>query len=377
MPRLAFIRPWQVVSILSILYIILVLGVNNYNPLSLVTIGTVFSEGIPEAEGGIEGYDGQFVYFISRDPATAAQYIDVPAYRFQRIVLPALGWAFSFGQEALIPWVLLLVNLIALGGSTAILEHLLQEKGYSRWYALTYGLSVGIFVSVRLSLTEPLAYGLAIAGIALFHHKKLYWSAAVFALAMLTKETVVFFPMGYTLYLFYQKRWTEGFTFGAISITPFILWQLVLFQHFGTFGIGSGGAKSTSFELIPFAGFWKTFALYPAENRIQIAFIYILFYTPLLFIPTLYSLVRVAIDVRNKTLSSFSFLLFFNALIMLFIPISTYGLFIAIMRFAIGLQITVILYTAHHKQTRALRYSTLWLLTAPWIITTITAFPVV
>lgn len=377
MPRLAFIRPWQVVSILSILYIILVLGANNYNPLSLVTIGTVFSEGIPEAEGGIEGYDGQFVYFISRDPATAAQYIDVPAYRFQRIVLPALGWAFSFGQEALIPWVLLLVNLIALGGSTAILEHLLQEKGYSRWYALTYGLSVGIFVSVRLSLTEPLAYGLAIAGIALFHHKKLYWSAAVFALAMLTKETVVFFPMGYTLYLFYQKRWTEGFTFGAISITPFILWQFVLLQHFGTFGIGSGGAKSTSFELIPFAGFWKTFARYPAENRNTIMLMYLLVYAPMIFLPTIYGLIRMGLDIRNKALSSYSFLLFFNALIILFVPISTFGSFIAIMRFIVGLQISVIVYAAHYHQSRTLRYSLLWLILSPWALTVLTPFPVV
>lgn len=363
MQRLSFIRPWQVVTILCIFYIMVVLAANNNNPLALVTIGTMFSEGIPESEGGTEGYDGQFVYFISRDPSTAAQYIDVPAYRFQRILLPALGWVFSFGQEALIPWVLLVINLIALAGGTAALEHLLQQKGYSRWYALTYGMTIGVFASVRTSLSEPITYTLAIIALVLFHHKKLYWSAAAFALAMLSKETVVFFPMAITLYLFYQKRWKEGFIFGAISITPFAIWQLVLFQHLGAFGLGSGGANATSFELIPFAGFWKIFNYYSEDVRGRYILYYLAIYSPLILLPTLYGLIQPLIDLRNKTVSVFSIMLFLNALIVLAVPTSTYGPLFAIMRFIIGLQIAIILYAAHHQQKRILRYSTLWCLT--------------
>src|SRR5262245_11107745 len=123
MPRLR-IRPWMVVTILCLLYVLFVVAQNNGDPRALVTIGNRFSNGEPE---GTEGYDGQFVYYIARDPSTAAQYIDVPAYRFQRILLPALGRVLAFGQEPLIPWALLVVNLIALGVGTALLERLLVE----------------------------------------------------------------------------------------------------------------------------------------------------------------------------------------------------------------------------------------------------------
>src|SRR5262245_62119812 len=90
------LRPWMVVTVLCLVYVALVLIRNNGNPLTLVTIGTRFSEHIAD---GTEGYDGQFVYYIARDPSGAAQYLDVPAYRFQRILLPVIGRILAFGQE--------------------------------------------------------------------------------------------------------------------------------------------------------------------------------------------------------------------------------------------------------------------------------------
>src|SRR5262245_46411080 len=134
------LRPWILVTILCLIYVAVILVRHNGDLLALVTIGTQFSQGIPESAGGTEGYDGQFNYYIARDPNTAAQYIDVPAYRFQRILLPALGVILSLGREALIPWVLLLIGIVSLAAGTAIMETLLRQHHVSRWYALTYGL---------------------------------------------------------------------------------------------------------------------------------------------------------------------------------------------------------------------------------------------
>src|SRR5690606_30278174 len=170
MPR-NLMRPWLIVTIFCLLYVAAVILANGGDPLALVTIGTQLSEGDPN---GTEGYDGQFNYYIAREPSTAAQYIDVPAYRFQRILLPGLGWALSLGNDALIPWIFLIVGVISLGAGTAILEHLLVERGVSRWYALAYGLTIGTFGSVRLSLPEPLAYALALGGIWLFLRER-WW----------------------------------------------------------------------------------------------------------------------------------------------------------------------------------------------------------
>jgi len=142
---------------------------NSADPKVFVTIGTCYSscEGFKGScpVGTSNGYDGQYAYYIARDPANAAPCQDVAAYRYQRILLPILGWLLAVGVENWIPLAFVVINLTALVGSTALLERLLIEQGVSRWYALVYGLFVGVFMGVRLSTTEPLAYGLVIAAI--------------------------------------------------------------------------------------------------------------------------------------------------------------------------------------------------------------------
>jgi hypothetical protein len=246
--------PWLIVLGLCLIYLVLIFAANGADPQVFVTLGTRFSQGDP---AGTEGYDGQFVYYIAADPFTAPDKLDVPTYRYQRILLPALGRLLSLGQPALVPWILVLVNLIALAGGTFILERLLIMEGASRWYALTYGLFAGVFMAVRLSSNEPLAYGLALLAI-FFERRGRPWHAAlVIAAAILAKETVVLFAGGYVLGYFLQRRWKAGLAFAALALTPFVLWQIVLYAHFGSFGIGSGGALATSFEIIPFYGFLR------------------------------------------------------------------------------------------------------------------------
>jgi len=191
------LRPWFIVTLLCLMYCLLVVAINEGDPLALVTIGTRFSEGTPEEAGGTEGYDGQFVYFIARDPSNAAQFLDVPAYRFQRILLPVFGMILSFGQDDLIPWALLFTNLVALAASTAALEYLLRQHNISRWYALGYALSLGVFGVVRLSLTETLAYGLVIGGVIFANREQWILSAICLALAAFTKETTLLFVGAY------------------------------------------------------------------------------------------------------------------------------------------------------------------------------------
>src|SRR5690606_36436901 len=151
---------------------------------------------------------------------------DIPAYRFQRILLPALGMVLSFGQDALIPWALLIVNLVALAAGTALLENLLRTRRVSRWFVVGYALSLGVFGTVRLSLPEPLAYALVLGGITLFHNHTVgahgraplqsipLWAAILFALAALAKETTLIFPAAYGFHLLLSRRWREAVTFG-------------------------------------------------------------------------------------------------------------------------------------------------------------------
>lgn len=396
---LLIIRPWVVVTVLCLFYCLMVMVVNEGDPLALVTIGTRFSEGLTD---GTEGYDGQFVYFIARDPSTAAIFIenggDFAAYRFQRILLPFLGMVLSLGQDALIPWALLAVNLAALAVGTALLEHLLVCHGVSRWYALGLALSIGMMGTVRLSLPETLAYALVLAGIVAFpdslHNPGRYipiWVSAIFfALAALAKETTLLFVAGYGLYLLYQRRVRDAFILGLVAGLPFFIWQLVLYDRFGTFGIGSGGAMTTGFEIIPFGGVIRILTesvpdmqpatlpfgdlLYttgdPAISTasIMIFVIFLLLLGPFVLIPTIWGLYTSWKSIRRGCFNIYVMLLLVNAGIMLFVPFSTYREPLGIFRFIIGLQIAVILYGAHVKSQRVLLNSTIWVLTMLFLL---------
>ncbi len=363
------IRPWFITTVLCLVYVGFVILSNKGNPITLVTLGTQFSQQTTADKAVTEGYDGQFNYYIARDPNTAAQFLDVPAYRFQRILFPALGRLISLGQADLIPWAFLLINLVALALGTALLENLLVQFRVSRWYALTYGLTLGIFGSVRLSLSEPLAYALVLAGITLARNRQWLWAAIIFALAALAKETTLVFAGAYVLYLFTQRDWKNGLLLGIISVLPFAIWQLILFKTLGSLGVGSGGAQATSFEMIPLMGIIRIWTDTPAEARAKI--LLILAPTLLIFViaPTIWALWVSIKDIRRHKWSAEICLLLINAALMLFVPFSTYREPIGILRFIVGLQIAVILYAAQNKRYRALRNSSLWIVTIFYVAT--------
>lgn len=352
------IRPWHIVTVLCLLYIVIVLLRSGGDPLALVTLGTRFDQGDPH---GTEGYDGQFVYYIARDPTTAAAFIDVPAYRFQRILLPILGQVLALGQTPLIPWGLLVINLVSLAVGTALLEHLLAQQKISRWYALTYGLTIGTFGAVRLSLPEPLAYALVLGGIILAQRERWLWSAVLFALAALARETTLLFPFAYGLYMLSRRHVRTASVFGAVTLLPFAVWQMVLYQHFGTLGINSGGAMATPFEIVPFAGVVRIFTESPPDARLGLLAVYGAVLVPFILVPALWALWCCWKDWPNW--SACTFLLFANAAIMPFVPFSTYREPLGILRFIVGLQLAVILYAAERRRGRALRNSTIWILT--------------
>src|SRR5512145_647814 len=113
-----FFRPYTFVLIANVIYLVILLAINDADPKTFVTLGDCFKQcnahSGEDCDKGTEGYDGQFAYYIARDPAGSENCLDVPAYRFQRILLPALGYVLSLGIETLIPWVFVLVNLAAL-----------------------------------------------------------------------------------------------------------------------------------------------------------------------------------------------------------------------------------------------------------------------
>ena len=144
---------------------LLVLINHDWDPMAFVRLGSRYSESKPQ---GTIGYDGQFAYQIATHPLDAAPYLDIPAYRYQRILYPILGRLAGLGQPALIPWALLGINIAALTIGTHVTAEILAARGLGRWYAVTVGLFAGQLVSLRMDLNEPCALTLALLGIHTF-----------------------------------------------------------------------------------------------------------------------------------------------------------------------------------------------------------------
>lgn len=366
-----WIRPFTLVLLFLIVYLGLIFFSNERDPKTFVTLGTCFS--VCEGADGehcplpndasdkerleVEGYDGQFNYYIARDPSHAAPCIDVPPYRYQRILLPLLGRLFSAGRADAIPLVFVLLNGLAHVGATYLLERLLLMEGRSRWFALSYGLYFGLVIAVRLSTNEPLAYALVVLAIWFYKTERFIPLALALGLAGFGKETTSIVTAGFLLWFILQRRWREALLLILLAGIPFVLWQLYLYNWLGDFALGSGGAKGTPFVIIPFGGLLQiALKSLPAFLLLGVVLL-----GPPVVLPTLWGLWRSWRDARTYSISLYTCLLFSSALIMLFVPFSTYSEFLGIFRFIPALVLMLVLYSAERNIRRPLMYSTLYI----------------
>lgn len=349
------LRPWQVVLAIGLSYAAITLARGNFDPRFFALIGPRYDPGVP---GGQPGYDGQFAYQIARDPLNGWTKTDVPAYRYQRMVYPLAARVLALGHVELIPWALIVINLAALAAGTFITEKILAHYGANRWYALAFGLNAGMLMGARLDLTEPLAYALAQAGVLLLLKNRSGRAALALALAALTKETTLMFAAGAMLAYAAQREGWRAIKLGVVVVTPFVIWQLILRGWFGQFGVGSGGALATPFEIVPLRGLWSIAAM---DGRVFALIAAVAL--PLAVIPALIGLWRTIGDARRRRCDLPMWLLFINAAVMLFTPQSTFREPLALARFVVGLIAATLIYAAARRSRRGLNYALLWVLT--------------
>ena len=371
--------PWMVVLVLALAYVGVTLVRYEGDPLIFALVGTRYSRGDPQ---GTQGYDGQFAYFIARDPAEGWRTCDVPAYRYQRILYPFLACMLAFGQPEKVGWTLILVNVVALAGGTYFTEKLLARRGVSRWYGLAYGLYGGLVAGLRLDLTEPLAHGLVQAALWAWDRweagdkkgirsgrqldaRKLSYFACVLllGLAVLAKETTLIAVGGMGLYLVMERRWREGVGLGLAAGLPFAIWQAVLWAWLGEPGIGTGGAMATSFEWLPFAGLLRV-----ATASWPVFWLLLAIEGPLFVLPTVWMLGLAVRDLLRGLRHPWVTILLAQAAVLPFLPFSTWREPLAMARLAAGLVAATLLYGARRRSRRVLNLSLGWLATLALLV---------
>jgi hypothetical protein len=240
---------------------------------SAITFGSNFRYSVGQ------GYDGQFCYFIALDPRNARFYIDDPAYRYGRILYPIAARLLAFGQAALIPYALILINLLAISGGVLLLAYWLRRHGVSPWLALVYGLYSGLFVAYQRDLTEPLGYGLVILAIFCFDfsRRRVLWAGICFGLAALAREATLVFAVVYLLARLFEapltdsqagiasylhrigRNWRPAALMLALVVGPFLAYKLFLVAWLRTTGTPADLFPS----LIPFSGL---ITMFPVRN---------------------------------------------------------------------------------------------------------------
>ena len=210
-----------------------------------------------DAPNGI-GFDGQLYYYIALDPANARYYIDSGevGLRYERILYPLTARILALGQPGLVPYAMLLINLVAVALGTLAVAAWLRRKGVSPWFAAIFGFYPGLLISLQRDLTEPLAYALVALAIYLFDfggRRRFLWAGLVFALAALTRETTVVFPVVYALR--FLPNWRRTTLFAGLALLPLAAYELYLWRWLGIIGTQSGPGA------IPFMGLisndWK------------------------------------------------------------------------------------------------------------------------
>lgn len=225
------------------------------------------------------GYDGHLFYYIARD--LKMEHGCAGAYRYQRILYSALIWLFSLGRESLMPLMMSLINVLAIGAGTWLAARWLAELGISPWLGLFYGLSLGHVVIVQYALCGALALSLALAGAYFFLQRpRPVLAGLFFALALLTRETTVLLAAPLGLWALWRRDWRR-LTWLAAALLPYLIWELILWRRFGELPLTSTNAEAVTLNFeglralfgdLDFASGWRQ-ALRQASSLPYLAFV--------------------------------------------------------------------------------------------------------
>jgi hypothetical protein len=353
--------PALVVLLVSACYAAWILSRAGWDPKVFADLGSRYALG---QKNGSEGYDGQFNYFIALDPRpqAAAQRLDVPAYRYQRILYPLLAWVASGGNRAALPWALLAVNLMALPLGTLLVSELLRSRGASPWHSLPFGLWVGLLGSLRTDLSEPLAFALVAFAILLDDRGRSLGSGLAFAMAAFAKETTLVFLLSWAVWAGLAARRPTAALVRLWPAVPFLVFQGWLYAVFGSFGLGSGGAQGSPFEVLPFLGLLRV-----GQSGLLVLALFIVVYAPGLLVPALWGIVSPLKQWLRRQVSLESLFLFGTALTLALAPFSTFREPLGITRLASGMILSGLLQAARQAQRPILRYAWVGLAYLPLI----------
>jgi hypothetical protein len=192
------------------------------------------------------GFDGQIYWQQARDPLLLSQAtIDhlartFPGYHLQRVAYPALAWLLAAGDDALLPWTLVGINVAAVLGTTFAFTVYARNRGHHPAWALAVGLLPGFLMPVLRDLSDVLAMACMLCALMAWQRGRV-WSAGVLgAIAALSREPMILCSVAFAIDLAgrcWRSRDDHGQVLAEIRrgwpavivpVAAFVGWQLYL-----------------------------------------------------------------------------------------------------------------------------------------------------
>ena len=205
------------------------------------------------------GYDGQFFYRLAVNPfdfSHTAYGVTVDrAYRFMRDGYPMLTWLVSAGQQALVPWMLVVVNaaaLTALAGLGAVIAR--QGGRHAAWGLLLAGY-FGLVTSLSRDTAEPVAVAFLVAGLLAVRARRPVLAGSLLAFAALTRETAMVAVGALAvvrvigLIRSRQRPGRQDIAW-ALPAAVFAAWQVLVYAVIGTFPLLADGGRNAGAPFI-------------------------------------------------------------------------------------------------------------------------------
>ena len=195
--RLAVAWPTLVTAAWLSMLVLAALAQGHWNPYVFVQFDHRWASLLPIPHGAplySSGFDGQLYWQQARDPlllhhATIAELARTfPGYHLQRVAYPALAWLLAAGDDALLPWTMLGINVAAVLGTTFAFSLYARDKGWNPAWALAVGLMPGFLMPVLRDLSDVLAMACMFGALLAWERGRAWLTGALIAVAALSRE---------------------------------------------------------------------------------------------------------------------------------------------------------------------------------------------
>jgi hypothetical protein len=225
------------------------------------------------------GFDGMVFHLIAHDPWMrhgSAEAIGGTAYRYRRILVPALAWCLALGHDAWVHTAYYTVILAFVFLGVYWLSLLLARAGCHPAWGLLFVLTPAALTSID-RMTVDIAVAALTVGFALYAANGPNWKTiAVLACAALTKEQAMPILAGYVLFLLAQKHFAGAARAAAASL-PLLAWSAYLMYKWPN----EPSSLTPLVSWVPFAGLVDSilhpvnYPFTPFKNAAGVAFDYV------------------------------------------------------------------------------------------------------